>query len=116
MHRSVSIVALTLTLAALAQAQDLVHLDSHSNRLKVQNGQFISWENVSTDPSANQVKIYSKQGSLLTTIPILRLVPEALRVTIFDVATNPSGMVTIAAVYGREQGKLPASTLLYFDA
>lgn len=115
MHPSSRIMAFVLTIVTLSQAQNPTHLDSQFKRLKIQNGQFITWEHNSQDRSANQVKIYTSQGRLLTQLSLLRLVPEAKQVTIYDVAMGPSGSATIAAVFGTESNELPSSTLLYFD-
>jgi hypothetical protein len=115
MYRLGGVAALILGLAALTQAQNFAHLGSRSNSLKLDRGQIIAWEDQSKDRGADQIKVYNRQGNLVTKISILRLVPEASEVDIDDVAITPGGMIVVPATFGRGRGALPAPTLLYFD-
>jgi hypothetical protein len=86
--------------------------------VKVENGLLIGFQRArSNDPTAKDVNIFDSQGKAVAGFDILRLVPEAESVAIWDVSVRPADLVAVAATYvKRESGKvMPASVLLYLD-
>jgi hypothetical protein len=111
--------ALMVILASCcAHAQYVGTLDHTKGRqLKLDNTLIISWILKSEDPDAKQVEIFDMLGHSLVEVNVLRLVPEARRVSIYDVSARPGGIIAVAAVYrSKEEGSLvrPAAALLLF--
>lgn len=69
--------------------------------IKVENGLSISWQRISSDVAANQISI-SKLSEIssrsLLGLNILRIVPEAMRVTVYDVSAR-GNLIAVGAVY-----------------
>lgn len=91
--------------------------DSNFQRIKSENGLILTWQLLCSDFSASQINVFSEEGQPILSLNVLRLVPDALRVSIYDVSARPGREIAIAAVY-RKAGKpyvLPVPTLLIFD-
>jgi hypothetical protein len=88
------------------------------NRLsKSENGLALSWgPAIATDPNANQIEISDEQGHTLATLKVLRLVPDAQSVSVYDVSARRN-LIAVAAVFAsKEAPKIrPAATLLIFN-
>lgn len=110
----------------LGTAQQFGHVENQEHRwTKFENGMFISMQKISTDPTTKQVEIFDLQGKSLVSMNLLRLVPDARRLSIYDVSARRGGMIAVAAVYENKLddpsqcdfGKRirPIATLLFFD-
>lgn len=114
MYASVrSAILLTTIISCCASAHEPVVVRS----LKYENGWIISWIPVSTDARGSQVNISDEQGTPVVDLNILRMVPDALRVSIYDVSAR-ANLIAVAAVYGSKQGNQkarPRPTLLLFS-
>ncbi len=85
--------------------------------IKSENRLIISWRPTSSDSNAKQVEVFDEQGHPITSLHVLRCVPEAGRVSISDVSARLGGMIAVAAVF-RKAGTRhlrPVPTLLVFD-
>jgi hypothetical protein len=85
--------------------------------IKSENRLIMSWRLTSSDSNAQQVEIFDEQGQPITSLHVLRCVPEAGTVGIYDVSARRGGMIAVAAVY-RKAGTRhvrPVPTLLLFD-
>lgn len=93
------------------------HEQSVPRQLKSENDLIISWEPLSTDARANQVDISDEQGHPVAGLNVLGLVPDALRVSIYDVSAH-TPVIAVAAVYESKQGNRqvrPTASLLLFN-
>jgi hypothetical protein len=89
---------------------------AQKRQIKFENTVVIAWTITSDDPNAKQVEIFDRFGHSIMSASILRLVPEARDVSIYDVSARPEGIVAIAAVYGNKDMQVrPAAALLTFD-
>ena len=85
-------------------------------QMKSENGLVLSWQPVSADDKAMQVEVLDDGGHVIASLNVLRLVPEAERVSIHDVSARPGQIIAVAAVYRKANHHLrPISTLLLFD-
>lgn len=87
------------------------------SREKSDGGLLISWEVVSSDPAAYQVKISDGDERPLTSLKVLGTVADAKRVSIYDVSAR-ANLIAVAAVYESKKGNRrvrPTATLLLFD-
>ncbi|HLW85475.1 MAG TPA: hypothetical protein VKR60_09700 [Candidatus Sulfotelmatobacter sp.] len=106
---------LSLT-ACLANAQYIGTLDRPiGSNSKFENGLFLSWVMKSDDPSMKQVEIFDMTGRSLADLEVLRPVPDARLVGIYDVSARPGGVIAVAAVYASKQQVPPTAALLLFD-
>jgi hypothetical protein len=113
-----SAVLLIILSSYCADAQYIGALDHAKGRqLKFENTLIISWLMVSSDdPNAKQVEIFDEFGRSLTKLDVLRLMPEAMRVSIYDVSARPGDVIAVAAVYrSKETDGRVRPTLLTFD-
>src|SRR5262249_25321574 len=81
------------------------------------NGLLLSWSSVSTDRMAKQISVADEHGQVTAQFNILRIVPEARRVSIYDVSANRD-LIAVAAVYESKEGNKkvrPTAALLIFD-
>jgi hypothetical protein len=86
--------------------------------MKSENGLIISWQVGSKDSTAEQVRIFDRQGHPITSLNVLRLVPDAQRVSIYDVSARQGRAIAVSAVYTNKEGNRrvrPAAALLLFD-
>lgn len=93
------------------------HEQAVSRSMKFESGFILSWQPVSSDVTENQVDIFDDTGHPVTGVNVLKLVPEARRVGIWDVSAN-GGLIAIAAVYENKQGPRQVrstGTLLLFN-
>lgn len=91
--------------------------DSNFQRIRSENGLILTWQLLCSDSNASQINVFSEEGQPILSLNVLRLVPDALRVSIYDVSARPGREIAIAAVY-RKAGKpyvRPVATLLLFD-
>lgn len=102
----------SIAVAVVASAQEMQH-----QQIKAENGFIISWEGVSTDPQVRQVEISDQMGHIVVTLKVLRAVPEASRVSIYDISAR-GNMIAVSAIYENKQGNRqvnPVASLLLFD-
>jgi hypothetical protein len=110
------------SLHASTQAMDPVqHKQRHLKIDRVQkfeNGLVISWLINSDDPGMDQIQLSDAQGKQLAALRVLRLVPDAASVTIYDVSAQPRQMIAVAAVFRSKNPTFPrpADTLITFDS
>ena len=93
------------------------HEPKQAQQYKSENSLMFVWDGVSSNAAENQIKISDDQGHLITQLNVLRPVPEAQAVTIYDVSANED-LVAVAAVYKSKEGNQkfrPAASLLVFD-
>ena len=86
--------------------------------MKFENGLILSWQIVSSDAAVSQVRVFDKEGHLVTSLNVLRLVPDAKSVSIYDVSARTGQVIAVAAVYSNKEGNLrvrPTSTLQLYD-
>jgi hypothetical protein len=115
-----SVFAILIASVVCAYAQQPSGTIEHTRNkmMKFENGLIISWSGVTEDASANQVDIFDGEGRPITSFNVLRLVPEAKRVSIYDVSASPGRMIAVAAVYASKEGNQkvrPTASLLLFD-
>jgi hypothetical protein len=90
--------------------------NSRPKGLRYENGLLLSWDAVSTDAKAKQVEILDKVGHSMMSLSVLRLVPEAERVGIWDVSARAGQLIAVSAVFRKADHHLrPVPTLLLFD-
>jgi hypothetical protein len=96
---------LCLTIAChFGDAENLGTIEHQQGKwMKFENGIFISMQVISQDSSTNQVEIFNQQGQLLVSLNVLRLVPDARRVSIYDVSARLGGIIVVGAVYESKQ-------------
>jgi hypothetical protein len=104
-----------LPLNATAQSAGIIQTSLKSMWTKSENGLVISWQRDSSVAKPSSISIFDKQGHSLLSIDILRFVPEAVGVSIWDVSARPQQLIAVAATYGRGPAVPPADVLLYFD-
>jgi hypothetical protein len=84
--------------------------------VKTENGLIIAWHRGnSRDADASRISIFDKQGHPLLKFDILRIVPEAESVSIWDVSARPQQLIAVAATYIKGQTASPGTVLLDFD-
>jgi hypothetical protein len=97
------------------------HIGAIEHRLdqtwtKAENGLILSFRSgIWKDASVSQINIADGQGRSLLDLNVLRAVPEADGVSVYDVSARPSQLVSVAAVFTKGQGVRPADTLLLYD-
>src|SRR5512146_297138 len=101
-------VVATAIIMLLLGAQNLYSHDPHPLQCKWENNLMIMWDGVSTDPAANQITISDGRGSAVIQLKVLRIVPDARRVTIVDVSAN-ANLVAVAAIYQSKEKIRPAA-------
>jgi hypothetical protein len=92
---AIAIVVVACTFCHKAYAEQLPEW------MKVENGLSISWTRVSAAADVNQISISNLSGDPsrpLLTLNVLRIVPEAMRVTVYDVSAR-GDLIAVAAVY-----------------
>jgi hypothetical protein len=114
-----ALLLLTVISSYCAHAQYIGSI-AHPNgkHMRFENTLIISWVGVSHDPTAKQVKIFDERGRSVVELEVLRLVPEAREVGIYDVSARPGNVIAVAAVYASKEGNKrvrPAASLLTFD-
>ena len=119
MNRSVKLaILLTIAASSCAYPVEQIHSMEHlqDSWIKAENGLIIAWRVGSQNADANQIDIFDPQGNALVRLSILRIVPEAKGVSIYDVSARPGRLIAVAGVYAsRQPGVRPAAALLYFD-
>ncbi len=88
------------------------------DRMKAENALIISWNVVSDDANASQIKVFDEHGRPVVSLNVLQPAQDAKSVTIYDVSARPGNIIAVAAVYGSRQGEdrvRPTATLLLFD-
>ena len=112
-----SLIFVTICGASYFYAQSTGILENtRLKQMKSENGLILSWQPGSTDAKAKQAEVFDEDGHSIASLNILRLVPEAERVSIWDVSARPGHMIAVAAVYRKADHHLrPVPTLLLFD-
>ena len=108
---AIGIVVVAAVLSGFAHDHDV------PKDLKSENGLILSWYPLSTDDKSDQINISDDVGRSVTSMNILRLVPEAHAVSIYDVSTR-GNLVAVAAVYDSKAGRQkvrPTAALLLFN-
>jgi hypothetical protein len=86
--------------------------------MRFENTLIISWTLNSDDPTAKQVKIFDERGRSVVELGVLRLMPQARSVSIYDVSARPGNVIAVAAVYASKAGDNrvpPTASLLTFN-
>ncbi len=99
-------------------AQNVGVIEHTRNKtIKVENSFIASWKDYSSDVVENQVDIFDQQGHPVSSLNVLRPVPDAKDVGIYDVSARPGSFVAVAAVYRKagDRHLRPVPTLLLFD-
>ncbi len=94
------------------------HESRHPRTTKFENGLVVSWDGVSSDVSSNQINISDEKKTTIVDINVLECVPDASRVSIYDVAMR-GNVIAVAAVFQSKKGNKqvrPTSSLMLFDA
>ncbi len=82
--------------------------------VKAENGLILAWEKSnSRDSRINGITIFDKQGRRLVSLDVLRLVPDAESVSIWDVSARLNELIAVSATYIKPQEQAPV--LLYFN-
>jgi hypothetical protein len=84
---------------------------------KWENGFMLAWSVNSSDTSAPQISIFDERDQVVAQFNILRMVPEAQRVSIWDASIN-GDLIAVGAVYRSKQGTKkirPTATLLILN-
>lgn len=84
---------------------------------KAENGLILSWISASVDSSKNDVTVLDNHGHALTTLSVLRLVPEAVSASIYDVSARSDQIIAVAVVYRAKKNSIytTAAALFTFD-
>jgi hypothetical protein len=84
---------------------------------KAEGGLVLSWRALSRDPTANQIDILDRKSRPVVSLNVLRPVPDAAEVSVYDVSARRGQMIAVAAVYRSKYPKMirPAAALLIFD-
>jgi hypothetical protein len=83
---------------------------------RVENGLLTQWEMESIEPDVAQVKVYDREGHMLTQLKVLQPAVEAAAVGIYDVSVRPLSMIAVAAVFkSKTRHARPVASLLLFD-
>src|ERR1700730_2082721 len=106
-----------LTLVVLIISSSSLYADEVvASDVRYDGGLIISWQNDSSDAGSNQIEISDTQGHPVAGLNVLRPVPDARRVSIYDVSAR-GNLVAVAAVYVHKQGsrkvRNTASLLLF---
>ena|SRR5579863_6611796 len=99
-------------------AQRIGSLTSRPDRvwIKAENGLVITWtKGISADADSSRISVYDKQGHSITNFEVLKLVPDAKSVSIYDVSARRGQMIAVAAVYVKNSELPPAAILMVFD-
>lgn len=110
--------SLKLILTALIATSCYLYADEVVARaIRYDGGLVISWQHNSSDASSDQIEISDAQGHRVTALNILRPVPDAGRVGIYDVSAR-GNLIAVAAVYVNKQGSRKVrntASLLFFN-
>ena len=93
------------------------HDPTYMAALKFENSRIISWVPNSHDGSAKHISIFDAQGHSLVSLNVLRFMPEARGVSIYDVSAR-GNLIAVAAVCESREGNRqvrPTASLLLFD-
>jgi hypothetical protein len=83
-------------------------------RLKVENQVVILWAPSSEVSPDGQVQVFNLEGSEITSINLLELLPKVRKVTITDVSVGPTGMIAVGArIFTKPKQSEPS--LLFLD-
>src|ERR1700680_4629230 len=80
-----------------------------SKLMKVENQLVMSWRSVSKKPDENQIELFDQHGQRLAVLSVLRLVPDAQSVTIYDVSARAPRIIAVSAVYRSIEGGTAAT-------
>jgi len=86
-------------------------------QVKSENALIISWVPFSEDPTKPHISISDHLGHEITSLNVLQPVPEASRVSIYDVSAR-GNVIAVAAVYKSKEGNQsvrPTASLMLFD-
>jgi hypothetical protein len=111
-----ALAALLSHVPLLGQSAGSIPNWSSSTWLKAENGLVLNWQRqLATDAASSTIHIYDNVGRSLLNFDILRLVPDAKGVAIYDVSARKNQMVAVGAVYVKGADTMPAGALLLFD-
>jgi len=111
-----AIAALLSSVSLLGQSAGSIPDWRSSTWLKAENGLVLNWQRqLATDATSSTIHIYDNVGRSLLNFDILRLVPDAKGVAIYDVSARKDQMVAVGAVYVKGTDTTPAGALLLFD-
>ena len=99
-------------LSCYASGQEYAHL-----QVKAEHAFVISWDGISDDRDNSQITVSNLQGDRPMGLNVLRPVPDAKSVSVWDVSIR-GNLVAVAAVYKAKEGIPPAhpvALLLLFD-
>lgn len=85
--------------------------------VKVEGGFVVTWQVTSRDANSTDVEVTDEKGSSLVRIGVLKTVPDASRVSIYDVSAR-GNIIAIAAVFQSKKGNKqvrPTSSLMIFN-
>jgi hypothetical protein len=105
----------SILMIALCAKGQTVHLPEKYNRVKVENGLIVCWQVKSEDPQVKQIYVYDRDGKLVSSLDLLRLVREAKRSSVLDVSAHPNGLIVASTIYRKDDSSIPAAALLWFD-
>jgi hypothetical protein len=84
--------------------------------LKAENGLVLNWQRqLATDTASSTIHIYDNAGNSLLNFDILKLVPDAKAVSIYDVSARKNALVAVGAIYVKGSDARPAGALLLFN-
>ena len=84
---------------------------------KSENGLFLTWgPTIATDAKTKQIEISDEEGHTIAALKVLRLVPDAESVSIYDVSAR-GNLIAVAAVFASKGAPKtrPTATLLIFN-
>jgi hypothetical protein len=113
-----SVIVVAICSASVFYAQNIGTLENTRRRqIKSENGLILSWQGNSSEPNDKQVEVFDEEGHPVVSLNILRSVPEAGRVGIYDVSARSGQMIAVAAVFAKAGNRhlRPVPTLLLFD-
>jgi hypothetical protein len=107
-----------LLMCSPARAQQIGSIENRPQGalVKAENDLIIAWHRgISRNSDSSRINVFDEQGNRLVAFDILRLVPEAESVSIYDVSAWPQQMIAVGAVYSKGPAVTPADVLLFFD-
>jgi hypothetical protein len=106
------VVLLSLTMIQLCHAQQ------KTDRIKVDHGLLITWDRTSRDVNATQIhlaKMADDPTHPFVSLNVLRLVPQAMGVTVYDVAAR-GDLIAVAAIFKNKDAIVrPTGALMLFN-
>ncbi len=84
--------------------------------VKAENGLIFSYHRgISNTAETGRMDVYRQDGAAVVSFDVLKVVPDAMAVSIYDVSAQPNQSIAVAAVYAKGPDVHPVAVLLNFD-